>query len=54
MGDAHGQSMQTMLSHLQVREIAMSKEVAQALSDIDTTEDLERAIALALHMKDGQ
>jgi molybdopterin-guanine dinucleotide biosynthesis protein A len=54
MGDAHGQSMQTMLSHLQVLEIAMSKEVAQALSDIDTTEDLERAIALALHMKDGQ
>ena len=53
MGNAHGQSMQTMLSHLQIREIEMSKEVAQALRDIDTTEDLERAVALALHMKDG-
>ena len=54
MGNADGQSMQRMLSYLQIREIAMSKEVAQALSDIDTTEDLERAIALASHMKDGQ
>lgn len=54
MGNADGQSMQTMLSYLQIREIAMSKEVAQALSDIDTTEDLERAVALASHMKDGQ
>ena len=53
MGNADGQSMQTMLSHLQIREIVMSKEVAQAFSDIDTTDDLERAIALALHMKDG-
>lgn len=53
MGDAHGQSMQTMLSHLQIREIEMSKEVAQAFSDIDTTEDLERAKELASHMKDG-
>ena len=53
MGNTDGQSMQTMLTHLQIREIPMSKEVAQALSDIDTTEDLERAIAFALHMKDG-
>lgn len=53
IGNADGQSMQTMLSHLQIREIVMSKEVTQAFSDIDTTEDLERAIALALHMKDG-
>ena len=51
--NAHGQSMQTMLSYLQIREIEMSKEVAQALRDIDTTEDLERAVALSLHMKDG-
>jgi molybdopterin-guanine dinucleotide biosynthesis protein A len=54
MGNANGQSMQTMLSYLQIREIAMSKEVTQAFSDIDTTEDLERAVALASHMKDGQ
>ncbi|MDO8645765.1 MAG: molybdenum cofactor guanylyltransferase [Candidatus Planktophila sp.] len=53
MGNAHGQSMQTMLSHLHIREIEMSKEVALAFSDIDTTEDLERAIAFASHMKDG-
>jgi molybdopterin-guanine dinucleotide biosynthesis protein A len=53
MGEAHGQSMQTMLSHLQIREIVMSKEVAEALSDIDTIEDLERAITFSLHMKDG-
>lgn len=53
MGKADGQSMQTMLSHLQIREIVMSKEVTQAFSDIDTTEDLERAIVIALHMKDG-
>lgn len=53
MGSANGESMQTMLSHLQIREIVMSKEVAQALSDIDTTEDLERAIVLARHVKDG-
>ena len=53
MGNADGQSMQTMLSYLQIQEIVMSKEVTQAFSDIDTTEDLERAIALAIHMKDG-
>jgi molybdopterin-guanine dinucleotide biosynthesis protein A len=53
MGDAHGQSMQAMLSHLKIREIAMSKEVEEALSDIDTIEDLERAITFSLHMKDG-
>lgn len=53
MGNAHGQSMQTLLSHLQIREVEMSKEVAQAFGDIDTTEDLERANALASHMKDG-
>ena len=53
MGIADGQSMQTMLSHLQIREIEMSKEVTRAYSDIDTTEDLERAIALTIHMKDG-
>jgi molybdopterin-guanine dinucleotide biosynthesis protein A len=53
MGDADGQSMQTMLSHLQIREIPMSNEVAEALSDIDTIEDLERAITFASHMKDG-
>ena len=53
VGNADGQSMQTMLSHLQIREIVMSKEVTQAFSDIDTTEDLERAIAFASLMKDG-
>ena len=53
MGNADGQSMQTMLSHLLIREIVMSKEVELALCDIDTTEDLERAVAFALHMKDG-
>ncbi len=53
MGNAHGQSMQTLLSHLQIREVEMSKEVAQAFGDIDTTEDLERANALATYMKDG-
>ena len=54
MGNAHGQSMQTLLSHLLIREIEMSKEVAQALRDIDTTEDLERAIAFDSLLKDGK
>ena len=54
MGNAHGQSMQTLLSHLLIREIEMSKEVAHALRDIDTTEDLERAIAFDSLLKDGK
>ncbi len=53
MGNADGQSMQTMLTYLQIREIPMSNEVAQSMSDIDTIEDLERASAIASHMKDG-
>jgi len=52
MGDAQGHSMRTLLSNLNAREIAMSKEVAQALIDIDTPEDLERAIATAKHIQD--
>lgn len=53
IGDVHGKSMRNLISHLNVREIVMSKEVAQALIDIDTQVDLERAIAFSNSLKDN-
>lgn len=53
IGDVHGQSMRNLVSQLQVREIAMSSQVAQALVDIDTQADLERAIAFSQSLADN-
>lgn len=53
MGELHGKSMRELVSHLNVHEIEMSHEVAQALVDIDTVADLERAIAFAAKVKDN-
>ncbi len=53
MGELHGKSMRELLSHLNVQEIEMSHEVAQALVDIDTVADLEQAIAFAAKVKDN-
>lgn len=53
IGDVHGQSMRSLLSHLRVREIAMSSQVAQALFDIDTQADLKRAIAFSQSLADN-
>ena len=52
MGQLDGKSMRELLSHLNVQEIEMSHEVAQALVDIDTAADLEQAIAFAAKVKD--
>lgn len=53
IGDVHGQSMRSLISHLQVREIAMSSQVAQALLDIDTQADLKQAIAFSQSLADN-
>ena len=45
MGDINGKSMHELVSLLNVREIHMSHEVELAFIDIDTQEDLARAIA---------
>ncbi len=53
MGQLDGKSMWELISHLNVQEIEMSHEVAQALVDIDTVPDLEQAIAFAAKVKDN-
>ena len=53
LGDVHGQSMRNLVSQLQVREIQMSSEITQALIDIDTQADLERAIVFSKSMEDN-
>ena len=53
IGDVHGQSMRNLVSQLRVREIPMSYEDAQALIDIDTQADLERAIAFSKSLEDN-
>lgn len=53
MGELHGKSMRELVTHLNVQEIEMSHEVAQALVDIDTVADLEQAIAFAAKVKDN-
>ena len=52
-GQLDGKSMWELISHLNVQEIEMSHEVAQALVDIDTVADLEQAIAFAAKVKDN-
>ena len=53
IGDVHGQSMRNLVSQLRVREIPMSNKAAQALIDIDTQADLERAIAFSKSVGDN-
>ena len=53
MGQLDGKSMRELISHLMVHEIEMSHEIAQALMDIDTSADLEQAIAFAAKVKDN-
>ena len=53
IGDANGQSMRNLVSHLQVREIEMDSQVAQTLIDIDTQADLKRAIAFSQSLADN-
>ena len=53
MGQLDGKSVRELVSHLNVYEIEMSHEIAQALMDIDTATDLEQAIAFAAKVKDN-
>ena len=53
IGDVHGQSMRNLVAQLRVREISMSSEIAQALIDIDTQADLERAIVFLKYLEDN-
>ena len=45
LGEVNGKSMNELVSNLNVREIHMSHEVELAFMDIDTHDDLARAIA---------
>ncbi|CAB4703329.1 unannotated protein [freshwater metagenome] len=47
LNQVDGKSMRELISHLAIREIAMSHEVEQALMDIDTIADLDRAVTFA-------
>ena len=53
MGASTGKSMRELISYLKVQEVSMTYEVAQALMDIDTPEDLARAIAYSNALSDN-
>lgn len=53
MGDINGKSMNELVSHLNVREVHMSHEVELAFIDIDTHDDLARAIAWLKSLTDN-
>jgi len=38
--DPHGESMRTLISHLNTHEIHMSPEIEKAMIDVDTPHDL--------------
>ena len=40
IGNPHGASMRTLISHLNIHEIPMSPEIEKAMSDVDTPHDL--------------
>lgn len=40
IGNPHGASMRTLISHLNIHEIHMSPEIAKAMIDVDTPHDL--------------
>jgi CTP:molybdopterin cytidylyltransferase MocA len=45
--------MRELISQLKVQEIVMTTDVKQALMDIDTPDDLGRAIAFLAQVKDN-
>ena len=45
--------MRSLVSHLRVREIALSSQAVQALLDIDTQADLKHAIAFSQSLADN-
>ena len=53
LDDVHGKSMRELISQLKVQEIVMTTDVKQALMDIDTPDDLGRAIAFLAQVKDN-
>lgn len=40
IGNSHGASMRTLISHLKIHEVQMSPEIEKAMIDIDTPHDL--------------
>ena len=40
IGNSHGASMRTLISHLKIHEVQMSPEIEMAMIDIDTPHDL--------------
>ena len=40
IGNPHGASMRTLISHLNIHEIPMSPEIEKAMIDVDTPDDL--------------
>jgi molybdopterin-guanine dinucleotide biosynthesis protein A len=40
IGNPHGASMRTLISHLNIHEIHMSPEIEKAMIDVDTPHDL--------------
>ena len=53
LGEPQGKSMRELLVHLKVHEIAIDAQSSNSLIDIDTAEDLERAIAFLIPVKDN-
>ena len=53
IGNVHGQSMRNLVAQLRVREIPINSEITQALIDIDTQADLERAIVFSKSLENN-
>lgn len=53
LGSVAGKSMRELISHLDIAEVEMSKEISDSLRDIDTPADLDIAIAFAATLKDN-
>ncbi len=44
IGNSHGASMHTLISHLKIHEVQMSPEIEKAMIDVDTPDDLVVAL----------
>ncbi|MSV38828.1 MAG: NTP transferase domain-containing protein [Actinobacteria bacterium] len=53
LGSVAGKSMRELISHLDIAEVEISKEISDSLRDIDTPADLDIAIAFAATLKDN-
>ena len=53
IGNVYGQSMRNLVAQLRVREIPINSEITQALIDIDTQADLERAIVFSKSLENN-